>query len=376
MPRRGENIRKRKDGRWEARYKKGISETGRIIYGSVYAKTYKEARDKKQEMLRIVSTERKPFAQSPPLREILPIWFDDNSIRLKGATRYRYHSLVKAHILPDLGDMRLDQLTGPVINTYLADKLTHGRIDGKGGLSASYVRSIMLVIQSVLAFASAQSLCQPIQTKIHKPAVSNTELSILNLEEQRKLETYCLSHTDGTNAGVLLSLYAGLRIGEVCALRWDDIDFAKQIIHVRHTVARVRSDDPQSGRRTMLIMDRPKTASSLRDIPLTSWLSTYLAELKKREVSPHVVSEVPSFVSPRTYQYRYYRILRICNVSRIRYHGLRHTFATRCIEAGVDVKSLSEILGHADVSVTLNTYVHSSMEQKRVQLEKLTQLRD
>lgn len=179
-----------------------------------------------------------------------------------------------------------------------------------------------------------------------------------------------IHNIDETKLGILISLNTGLRIGEVCALSWDDIDFERQIFHIRSTVARVKSMD--SGVNSKLIIDKPKTKSSLRDIPIPSKLLTILVSMKKQSKGKYVVSAENSFVSPRTYEYRYHKILDEYNIPSVNYHTLRHTFATRCIEVGVDVKTLSEILGHANVSITLNTYVHSSMELKRQQLEKLS----
>lgn len=372
MPRRGENIRKRKDGRWEARYKKGINAAGCTVYGSVYGKSYREAKAKQMEKLQAAAAGTVSPAQKPPrFRDVLALWMDDSRVRLKGATECRYRNLMETHLLPELGDKRVNELTGPVINAFLADKLDHGRLDGKGGLSPAYVRSIMIVIKSAIDFAAAENLCPPLQSKISKPPAVPKELSVLSTPEQKRLEALCLTETDETKAGILLSLYAGLRIGEVCALTWEDIDWSEQVIHVRHTVSRVSSNADGGIRSTVLIIDRPKTTSSLRDIPLCSWLIPVLRGLQKQAVSAYVVSNREPFISPRTYEYRYHKLLKASGVPDINYHALRHTFATRCVEAGMDVKSLSEILGHADASITLNTYVHSSMERKRTQLERL-----
>lgn len=372
MPRRGENIRRRKDGRWEARYKKGVNSTGRAVYGSVYGKSYREAKAKQIEKIQsITKTTIVTDKGYPYFREVLSLWIDDSRVRLKGATECRYRNLIDEHILPGLGNKRVNELTGPVINAFLADKLDHGRLDGKGGLSPSYVRSIMLVIRSAINYAATEKLCLPLQSKISKPPVVSKNLPILSAAEQKKLENICLSETDETKVGVLLSLYAGLRIGEVCALTWEDIDWVERVIHIRHTVSRVNKNIENGVKSTTLIIDRPKTKSSFRDIPLCSKLIPVLSELKKQTASPYVISNREQFISPRTYEYRYHKLLRASGTADINYHALRHTFATRCIEAGVDVKSLSEILGHADASITLNTYVHSSMERKRIQLEKL-----
>lgn len=370
MPKRGENIHKRKDGRWEARYKKGVDEYGHAIYGSVYAKTYREAKAKQLDRINCVAVEKYSPRRSPLFEDILDLWLEDSRVRLKGATVCRYNYLIQTHIIPELGKKRVDQLTAPEINIFLAGKLDHGRLDGKGGLSESYVRSIMLIIQSALSFAASQQLCHPLHSKINKPSDRPKALPVLGIVDQRRLEWCCLTDVNETKIGILLSLYTGLRIGEICALAWADVDLDEQIVHVRHTISRISKES--SGKKTILIIDRPKTNSSLRDVPLCSRLKPLLCAQKQQALSEYVISEKPGFISPRTYEYRYHKILRDSGIDSINYHALRHTFATRCIESGMDVKTLSEILGHADASVTLNTYVHSSLERKRNQLEKLS----
>jgi integrase len=200
--------------------------------------------------------------------------------------------------------------------------------------------------------------------KVNKPPPKSQEIPVLSPADQNKLYLYCMQAPDETCLGILLSLYAGLRIGEICALRWEDVDMERQTIRVRHTVSRV-----QAAQGTQLIIDRPKTPSSLRTIPIYSQLLPILRQFQAD--AGFVLTGTEDFVSPRTYEYRFHRVLKKGEIPDINYHGLRHSFATRCIEAGMDVKSLSEILGHADASITLNTYVHSSMEQKRLQMEKL-----
>ena len=212
----------------------------------------------------------------------------------------------------------------------------------------------------------------PFKNKICKPNITKSELPILSLENQKALEHHIKSKLTPTSIGVLISLYTGLRIGEVCALCWNDVNFNNRTIYVRHTVSRIKS--ASGDRKTELILDEPKTASSKRVVPIPSPLFYSLVDYRKDATSAYVVSNTDSFVSPRTYDARYHRLLSDCHIEDLNYHGLRHTFATRCIEAGVDVKSLSEILGHANVSITLNTYVHSSLEMKKSQLEKLTLL--
>jgi len=372
MSRKGENIHKRKDGRWEARYKKGRNLEGKLIYGSVYGKTYREA---KERLNAINSTQLSPKNMRSHERtfgEVLNMWFENNKMRIKGATAYKYQKLIDTHILPQLGSLKLSQLSAAIVNSYLNNKLCSGRLDGRGGLSPTYVNCIGVIIKSAIQFAVSEQLMPPLRTEIIKAGnFKCDELTILSRKDQDVLEASLINSLDKTKLGVLITLHTGLRIGEICALSWKDIDLDSGVIHVRHTVARVQSSDTGSSTHSMLIIDSPKTVSSKRDIPISSRLYPIVSEARIMAISDYVVSDSESFVSPRTYEYRYHKLLKRCGIPPLNYHALRHTFATRCIEAGVDVKSLSEILGHANVGITLNTYVHSSLELKRQQIEKL-----
>lgn len=372
MPKRGENIHKRKDGRWEARYKKGIDANGKTVYGSIYANTYREVKAKLQFKQQDLASSYVPTKEHYFFSEVASLWLKDSQLSLKGSSAYRYQTLLNTHILPEFGNRYVDQISGTEINTYLADKLASGRIDGKGGLSPTYVRSIMLVIKSIFTYASENRMCLPLQTKISKPQSISKELPVLTQDDQQLLENLCLSQIDETKACILISLYAGLRIGEICALEWDDLDLENNLIHVRKTVSRI-SGTAESMARSVLVISQPKTIASFRDIPICSWLVPVLKQLYKNRRSSFVASSSLDFVSPRTFDYRYHKLLQTAGIQTINYHALRHTFATRCIEAGVDVKTLSELLGHTDASITLNTYVHSSMDRKRRQLELLKQ---
>lgn len=371
MPRRGENIRKRKDGRWEARYPSGLDQKGNKTYSSVYGRTYREVKEKRQFIL----NQNKLLARSKEeyiFKDVLQLWLEDSRVRLKEATIYRYSYLIETHILPELGKMKVNQITGTIINRYLAEKSQCGRLDGKSGLSPAYVRSIMLIVSAALRFASENEMCDPLRTQINKPPLQPKEPMILSRELQIQLENELLQNMDETKIGVYISLYTGLRIGEICALSWDDIDLCNRVVYVRHTVVRIRTEEGKVA--TKQVIDQPKTKASLRCIPICSNLLSVLTMYVGKSPSKYVVSGDSQFLSPRTYEYRYKKLLEQSGIPHINYHALRHTFATRCIEAGVDVKSLSEILGHSSVSITLNTYVHSSMDLKREQLEKLSVL--
>ena len=373
MSKKGENIRKRKDGRWEGRYKRGRKENGELIYGSVYGKTYREVKEKMRVAMTVPKDVKPPIASAEMTFAILlRKWQESNEIRLKGGTKTRYENLINSHIIPELGELKLSEISATTINGFLTTKLMKGRLDGSGPLSPSYVRSISLVITSALNYAVAEGYMQAFKNKINKPTITKSELPILSLENQKVLEQHLKAELTPTSIGILISLYTGLRIGEICALCWNDINLNTRTIYVRHTVSRVKSAGTDS--KTELILDEPKTASSKRVVPIPSPLFNAILDYRRDATSIYVVSSTDSFVSPRTYDARFHRVLSDCHIEDLNYHGLRHTFATRCIEAGVDVKSLSEILGHANVSITLNTYVHSSLEMKKSQLEKLTLL--
>jgi integrase len=371
MPRRGENIRKRADGRWEGRYKHGVTPNGKTRYRSVYGHSYREVKQR----LRVAESTLQPEPKGGDLcfRDVLRDWQQARQPLHKAATEARYDYLIQAHILPELGDLPLSSISAQTINDFKEKKLREGGLRNKAGLSPAYVRSILLIVTSALKYAEREALCPPLHGTIHKPMAEKKELAVLSCQEQQQLQQYLVSHMDATALGVLLSLNTGLRIGEVCALTWKDVDFQRKLLHVRATVARVKSA-PDSPKKTKWILDKPKTASSLRDIPIPSKLTALLHSRKDQATSAFVISDSASFLSPRTLSYRYGRLLARCGMAPLNYHALRHTFATRCIELGMDVKSLSEILGHANVAITLNTYVHPSMDRKRMEMEKLSDL--
>lgn len=372
MSKRGERIYKRKDGRWEGRYRNGTDKNGKAVYRSVYGKSYSDVKKKLS-----AHNEQNTVLSPTPIkvamfRDAVLLWQKTNLNRYKGATEMKYDNLIEHHILPLLGECKLSEINSVLLADFMNNKLQSGRIDSTGGLSPSYVRSIMLIVLEVIDFAVKEELCAPIKTKIRKPAIQKKELEILDVSTQARLENQLVKNLNTTSAGILISLNTGLRIGEVCALKWSNIDFDKAILHVRSTVARIKNTDDSKS--TKLIIDTPKTKSSIRDIPISNKVMNVLKALHENSKSEYVVSEKAGFVSPRTYEYRFHKVLDECQIQPINYHALRHTFATRCIELGVDVKTLSEILGHSNVSVILNTYVHSSMERKREQLEKLSSL--
>ncbi len=374
MPRRGENIRKRTDGRWEGRYVKLRNATGKAIYGSVYAKTYLEVKRKLTEINNQVQNNTLPTKNKKTLfRELLYLWLENNRIKLKPQTYADYNYMIESHIIPDVGSITITMIDAKFINALLLQKSINGRLDGKGGLSASYIKKISFIIIATLEFAVKENYCHPIKGDIIRPAKTKNELEILTISEQTTLENYVMPDIDERKLGVLLSLYIGLRIGEVCGLRWCDIDFETRTMHIRHTIERIKVVGAKVGEpKTKLVMCDVKTISSNRILPIPPNLFLLLLKFRGNDNDYILKGNSYEYTDPRTCQYSFHKYLSACKIRKVNYHALRHTFATRCIESGMDIKSLSEMLGHASANITLNTYVHSSLEHKRSQLETMT----
>ena len=370
--RRGENIRKRKDGRWEARYKVRLGEEAKTC--SVYGKTYIEAKRKRQAAL--LEQEKfysghKPQNQSTTFAEVAQEWLRTCRIRVKQSSFARYEKLVGMHLLPHLGNVQIRKITVRLINSMLAQKQEEGRLDGKGGLSAKTVRDIASVLRNIMQYAYREGYIPHQCCEYALPLLAQKEMRVLSTYEQQKLEKYLQEKevADNGNLGILLCLHSGLRIGELCALKWSDIDLNEGILRVRHTMQRISVNDGKQ--KTEVVINTPKTRNSVRNIPLSAAILAKLRACEKQHSNSFFLTGTEKHIEPRTMQLRFGRCLKNIGLPHANFHAIRHTFATRCIEAGFDVKSLSEILGHASVAFTLNRYVHSSMEHKRAQMDKL-----
>lgn len=349
MARRGENIYKRKDGRWEGRYKCGFNSDGKAKYRSVYAHTYQEIRDKLQKLKSTVVN----FVSSgkTTVKELSEEWLRAVRLKVKTSTYACYNMKFIKHILPVFGGMLYEKLTVDGIHEFIENKL-------KEGLSVKYVSDIIIVFKSMAKYISRIHGYANLLENVILPKNEKNEMKLLSKSEQKELCRFVMNKPDSAKIGVLLSYYAGLRIGEVCGLKWCDIDFNKKILKVNRTVQRVYENNF-----ARLIIDTPKSRSSVRKIPLPQFITDILIKFKGFN-SEFVLSGTEKPVEPRTMQYRFKSLLKKANLPSVNYHSLRHMFATNCIELGFDVKTLSEILGHSTVETTLNRYVHSSIERK------------
>lgn len=371
MPRRGECIYKRKDGRWEGRYIVDYDSNGKARYASVYSKSYADVKRKLMEKKQTKKNSSKDT--DIHIKDILYLWLDNNRLSLRKQTFNKYKRLIETQIAPDIGDINFAKIDSATINRFLYSKSQKGRLDGHGGLSPSYIKTIAYILYAALKFAGDRGLCPHFNGDIARIPKSQKTLEVLTVSEQQLLESYIEKSNNSTSVGILLSLYAGLRIGEVCALKWEDVDFSEKTIHVHRTVYRLDvSDNSAYESKTALVVGDAKTYSSDRVLPVPEKLYKILSEIRSKDREFVIPGKKYPYMDPRTFQYAFKRCLKKSGIRNINYHALRHTFATRCIESGMDIKSLSEILGHASVNITLNIYVHSSMEHKREQLNKMT----
>lgn len=374
MPRKGENIYKRKDGRWEGRYIKSRSSDGRAIYGYVYAKTYRDVKLKLASLNS--STENFPTASQGISAEhfdsIAMEWFQAISHQVKESTSNKYWNLLNSYILPAFGSKLLCNITHDFIEEQCNLFLTIGGVKGNG-LSAKTVSDILSLIRNILQFAISKGNVISCDAKTIRIKRQTSEMRVLSRLEQENLCQYLYSELDSYNIGILVCLFTGLRIGEICALRWEDISFSDHTIRVHQTLQRIQ-DRTNVKRRTKIVVTTPKSACSIRTIPVPDDLIVVLASYKTSSKGFILSNSEQTPLEPRTMQNHFKKALQKSGVAPANYHSLRHTFATRCIELGFDVKSLSEILGHASVNITLNRYVHPSMELKKENMQRLSTL--
>ena len=350
MARRGENIYHRKDGRWEGRYKVGYNDSGMAKYRSVYGKTYQSVKEKLTTLKAATVPTSSPGKLT--VKELFEEWLSAVRLKVKESTYANYRMKADKHILPEFGGLRYEQLTVQMLHNFIECKL-------KIGLSAKYVSDIVIVFKSMAKYISRVHGFRNPLADVILPNVTKTEMKLFSDNQQKQLCQYLLKNPDNTSICILLSLYTGLRIGEICGLKWKDIDFEKSILTVKRTVQRIRTGIHG----TKLIIDTPKSRSSQRSIPIPAFIMDILQNIRKSD-SFYILSGNTKVTEPRTMQRKFKSILKKVELPSVNYHSLRHIFATNCIKIGFDVKTLSEILGHASVETTLNRYVHSSMERK------------
>lgn len=403
MARKGENIRKRSDGRWEARYP--VFEDGTSRYHSIYAKTYAEAKKKllehriknpefqiseapsggygeflcqlEREKIPLINDSQVAYVYEQAVKasyeyqlymkncmqenkqemmlrdevvidDVAKCWLNHIKQERKTATYAKYETIYRIYIQDIFGHKRISYFNHVSVNNFFPE-----------GCSESTIKSIYCVINQIIAYSNRHFHTSEILVERKSIQRKNSVIRIFSQSEQRCLVRYLYQDMDIYKLGILLCLSLGLRLGEICALRWEDIDFDMRILYVKRTVQRIAL---KKGEKTVLIENEPKTASSKREIPISDQLYELLQEFKSAD---KYLLNGKHPMEPRTYQYKFKRYLQLAGITDANFHVLRHTFATNCIGYGADVKSVSEILGHSDVKITLNRYVHPTLDTKR-----------
>ena len=347
------NITIRKDGRYMGKFISCYDDNGKAQYQYVYGKTLDEAERKVLIGQEVAS--RYLSGGYITVGKVYGEWLNAVVNRVKESSLANYKAKFEKHILPIFGDIPCADLSAGRINDFINKKLADG-------LSASYVRDIFTVFKSMLHYAQEEYGFKLSLKNVVLPKVERKQVEKISNIEQNQLVDYLKKNMSITAFGILLSLYMGLRIGELCGLKWEDIDFGSKILHVRRTVQRISSVN--GNRKTKIIISAPKSDTSLRDIAIPDFLMEYF-KMFRSEADLFILSGADKPIEPRTMQYRYKKILQAAEIENHNYHKLRHTFATNCAENGFDTKTLSAVLGHSSVSITLNRYIHPDRSHQR-----------
>lgn len=294
--------------------------------------------------------------------DITEQWLEQKENEIKQSTYANYKYLIEKYLNPQLEMLYIKDLLKYNYNQFIKE-LTKN-------LSSKTVKDICTVLKSILKFAEKKYKCNFNIEEMRTPKLNIENVKTLSNREKNKLEKYCLKSQTLRNIGIVVCLYTGLRIGEICAIKWKNIDLEKKEIYVKSTLQRSYE---KNGEKTKIIIDSPKTKKSVRSIPISNKLYLILRDLKSKynEEDFLLTGNNIKVIEPRNYRYDFQKTLKECKIKPYKFHVLRHTFATDCINVGMDIKSLSEILGHSNVNITLNRYVHSSYKLKKKYLEKL-----
>ena len=297
-------------------------------------------------------------------QEVALQWLEDKRLYVKQSTYGIYCLHLEKHILPVFGSRYA--LSESDVQKWVNSKLEQG-------LSLKSVKDILLVLKMSLRYGQKKGVfpaAPPLEIRFPTPR-SGSRLSVLTVEQQRRLWAYLRKHPTTFNLGVALCLHTGLRIGELCALTWADLDLNEGLVRVHKTLQRLYVVEPQH-RGSCLVLDSPKTAESNRVVPISHEILTLLRRANPDNLQGFLLTGNGTPMEPRSCRRRFKRLLEQLNLPPIRFHGLRHSFATRCIESACDVKTVSALLGHANIGTTLNYYVHPDLIQKKKAVEQMS----
>ena len=352
----------RKDGKFEIRYHYGYKENDIPNYRSVYGKSKKEVIDNYRNVIDdLLGKNDLLIYDKTYIGYDINSWLNSAKIKNKKSTYSNYQYIIKSRIIPKFANVRKKSISLEIINKFTLELICEG-------LKEKTIKDILILLQQILKYGD-------IHIKIPMPKVPRNEIQILKKDEQIKLEKELINNLNEKTFGIYFGLYTGLRIGELCALQWKNIDLKNKKVKIKKTLIRIKNPDENSRKKTIVIIDEPKSLTSIREIPIPNFLIPLMNNLSK-DTTPDtfLVSGTEKFIETRTYFNNYKKILIRIDLRFYNFHALRHTFATRCIERGFDPKTLSEILGHSSVKITLERYVHPNYKNKVILMNQLKPL--
>lgn len=297
--------------------------------------------------------------------EVSMEWLMIKKLSIKYSTYTKYETIILNHLNNQFNNLFITDINEDLVMTYFHELLNNEKF------SMSTLKTFRYVLKSILDYAQAKYNIPNINFKFIKLKKTNTIVNVLTPKQSKSLEIYCFKHQYNYSIAIMLSLYGGFRVGEIAGLKWEDIDFQNGLISVNRTIERLKVKNEQ--KKTKLMVLEPKTHTSKRIVPIPTFILTYLKQYyqkqKNIESNYYIYTNSHKEPDPRNIQYHFNKICKLLNF-KCHYHTLRHTYATNCVMNNIDVKTLSEILGHSSVSITLELYVHSSLEFKRIQVNK------
>lgn len=384
------SIRRRSNGTWEGRYSDGVNAEGKQIQRSVYGKTKKEVADK----LHAIFFQKQQGIYVTPTKVLVKDWLVEwlhnyAHITVRPSTYISYEGYIYNHIIPIIGDLPIQKLTPPIVQNFYNDRFLNGRTDGKGGLSSKTLRNMHNMFHQAMEQAKINGLIMqnPTDNAII-PKSQKKEMRVLSIDEQLRLLS--VTHLHRLGFAIKFDLATGLRIGELCALKWSDLNYQKKTVKISRTLQRIKTNQMEreeldgSENMTMVVEGDVKTSSGFREIPIPDKIWMELLQHQQRQQQEYLSLGVPiladgyvfampfgTCVEPSTMRDALNYLLDVAEIDHANFHSLRHTFATRAIEAGMPVKTLSDILGHSQVQITMDLYCHSSIDHMRDSMNAL-----
>ena len=350
MARKGEAIYKRKDGRYEARFIKGYT-NGKADYIFVYGKTYMDAKKKRQQKIETYKLKRNKNLNNITFNKALDVFIENKRNLIKESSLSTYLVIINNHLRPEFGNLKLEYITEELINNFIVKKLEK--------FTFNVVHDIATLLKQILK-------ANNIDIKFYIPSKKRKQIVVFTKTEMEKIKDNCLTYNNRIKFGIALTLYTGLRIGELCALTKSSFNLVDKQIIINKTLLRIKNLDNDNDIKTKVVCQSAKTDNSVRIIPIADVLIPYLTKyLETMKDDDYLLTGKSKFIEPRFYYTKYHKVLDELEIKKHNFHSLRHTFATCAVEKNMDIKALSEILGHANVSITLSLYVHPSIDYKR-----------